>query len=228
MKAIIGGSSLFESIIFDKWVKKNIKTPFGEVFFKIQNNIIFLQRHGSPPAPPHMINHRANIWAMKDMGVEMTISINSVGSLKTKIKPGSFVIPHDFISLWDIPTFYDNEMRNIVPVMHEGARNFIIELCMEAGLETINSGIYIQTRGPRFETKAEINLLKRFGDVVGMTMASEATLSMEYDLPYASLCSIDNYCHGITKMPLTIEELKKNWQKNLKGIEGVIKRLGDK
>ncbi|MBP8626220.1 MAG: MTAP family purine nucleoside phosphorylase [Syntrophorhabdales bacterium] len=225
MKAIIGGSSLFGSQLFDKWEKRVIKTPYGETLLKIKGDYIFLQRHGSPIAPAHKINHRANIWALKDMAIEMAISINSVGSLKVRLKPGSIIIPHDFISLWHIETFYDDEMRGIIPIMHEGARRLIIETCRDIHLEITDNGIYIQTRGPRFETKAEINLLKRFGDVVGMTMASEATLSMEYELPYASLCSIDNYCHGITKIPLTTGELEKNWQKNLKYIEKFLKQL---
>lgn len=225
MKAIIGGSSLLKTHIFEDWNEKRIKTPYGEVLLKTKGENIFLQRHGSPPAPPHKINHRANIWALKTMGVEKIVSINSVGSLKIKLKPGQFVIPHDFISFWDIPTFYEDKARYIVPVMDQGARDYIADICRDINLAVINNGIYIQTRGPRLETKAEINLLKRFGDIVGMTMASEATLCMEQEIQYASLCSIDNYCHGITKTPLTMEELEKNWRENLKSIESFIIKL---
>lgn len=225
MKAIIGGSSLFKTDIFKGWREKIIETPYGRVSFKTKGDNIFLQRHGSPPVPPHMINHRANIWALKTLGAKKVVSINSVGSLKIRLKPGIFVIPHDFISLWDVSTFYEGEARYIVPVMDQGARDYIAGICRELDLVAINNGIYIQTRGPRLETKAEINLLKRFGDIVGMTMASEATLCMEQDISYASLCSIDNYCHGITKTPLTIEELEKSWRENLKTIERFVIEL---
>ncbi|MCX7966049.1 MAG: MTAP family purine nucleoside phosphorylase [Syntrophorhabdaceae bacterium] len=225
MRAIIGGSSLFHSHIFDGWNEKRVKTPYGDVLIKIKNNRAFIQRHGSPPVAAHMINHRANIWALKKIKTEMVISINSVGSLKLRLKPGCFVVPHDFISFWDIPTFYEYEMKNIVPVMNEGVRDFIIKTAEELNFFYVKNGVYIQTKGPRFETKAEINILKRFGDVVGMTMASEATLSMEADIPYASLCSIDNYCNGIAKTPLTMEELEKNWKKNLKHIERFIEKI---
>ena len=86
-------------------------------------------------------------------------------------------------------------------------------------------GVYIQTIGPRLETKAEINLLKRYGHVVGMTMASEATLCMERELAYASICSVDNYCNGVLKEPLTMEEINLNWQKNVNAVEMFIKIL---
>lgn len=225
MKAILGGTSLFHTRIFDYWKEKNITTPFGEVLIRIKGDGMFLQRHGIPPVNPHRINHRANIWALKEMKAKMVISINSVGSLKLRLKPGIFVIPHDFISFWDVPTFYESEMKNIVPVMDEGVRDVIIKKCKELNFTFKENGIYIQTRGPRFETKAEVNFLKRIGDIVGMTMASEATLCMEYDLPYGSLCSIDNYCHGIIKEPLTLKELEKNWKKNAKNIETFIEKI---
>jgi len=159
MKAIIGGSSLFKTHIFNDWEEKSIETPYGKVLLRIKGDNIFLQRHGLPPVPPHRINHRANIWALKILGAEKIVSINSVGSLKIRLKPGKFVIPHDFISLWDIPTFYEDEARYLVAVMDKGARGYIIDMCRKIDLVPVKRGIYIQTRGPRFETKAEINLL---------------------------------------------------------------------
>jgi 5'-methylthioadenosine phosphorylase len=106
--------------------------------------------------------------------------------------------------------------------MHAGLRSYLRNLCSEIALNVHSGGVYIQTLGPRLETRAEIRLLKRFGDVVGMTMASEATLCMEYEIPYVSLCSVDNYCHGIVKVPLAIEEINENCQKNLEHIETLI------
>lgn len=97
--------------------------------------------------------------------------------------------------------------------------------CKSLKLPVKNGGIYIQTRGPRLETKAEISMLKKFGDVVGMTMASEVTLCLEYDIPYASICSVDNYCHGIAKTPLTMDEIQRNVMSNLKHIERLIQSI---
>jgi purine nucleoside phosphorylase len=223
MNGIIGGTSLLNTSIFEGWGEIRIETPYGVTHARIKEHDVFIQRHGNPPLPPHLINHRANIWTMKYLNVQRVVSINSVGSLKTNMKPGTLVIPDDFISLWSIPTFFEREMKFMVPVMHAGLRDFLNNLCKELALNVHSGGVYVQTVGPRLETKAEIRLLKRFGDIVGMTMASEATLCMEYEIPYASLCSIDNYCHGIAKTPLTMEEINENWGRNLERIETLIR-----
>ncbi len=225
MNGIIGGTSLLSSSLFEKWDKRKIKTPYGLVNARIKKNTVFIQRHGHPPAPPHLINHRANIWSLKSLGVRKVLSVNSVGSLKRSLKPGFFVIPADFISPWIVPTFFENEMKFIVPEMDRSMRDYLHELCLDLGMNVHAGGVYIQATGPRLETKAEISLFKRFGDIIGMTMASEATLCMEYEIPYVSLCSIDNYCNGIVKVPLTIEEISQNWKKNIKTIERLIRLL---
>lgn len=172
-----------------------------------------------------MINHRANIQALKDLGAEKVIAINSVGSLKLSLKPGTIIIPDNFISIWNVPTFFDREINFIVPEMEKKLGTSLCNLCKELKIGVRYGGVYIQTIGPRLETKAEIVMLKPYGHVIGMTMASEATLCMEYEIPYASLCSIDNYCNGILRVPLTMEKIKKNVTKNIKTIEGVIESL---
>ena len=225
MNAIIGGTSLLNSSLFGSWKSRNIKTPYGDTLVKVGNDTVFLQRHGSPPAPPHTINHLTNIWALQKLGVKKIVAVNSVGSLKTSIRPGTLVIPDDFLSVWSIPTFFDKEMRFFIPEMDRPLARYLRDLCKEQGIKVRNGSIYIQTIGPRLETRAEINMLKRFGDIVGMTMASEATLAMEYGMPYASLCSVDNYCNGIVKTPLTMEQIMASVQKNLGSIEHVITAL---
>ncbi|MBA4390442.1 MAG: 5'-methylthioadenosine phosphorylase [Syntrophus sp. (in: bacteria)] len=226
--AIIGGTSLMNSTIFSSWKTERVKTAHGTVQVMIDGNTVFLQRHGEPAVPPHKINHKANIEALKNMGVDTIIAINSVGSLKTALKPGSFMVPDDFISIWHIDTFFDKEMRFMVPGMDKKLGKSLYNLCKEHTANLRFGGIYIQTIGPRLETKAEIRMLKGYGHIIGMTMASEATLSMEYDIPYTSLCSIDNYCNGIVKIPLTMEKIQKNIVKNIGIIEEVIKTLIEK
>jgi 5'-methylthioadenosine phosphorylase len=228
MNGIIGGTSLLNSSICTAWDEGKIETPYGDIYAKVKDNMVFIQRHGNPPVPPHLINHRANIWVFKKLDVNKILSINSVGSLKLKFKPGTFVIPDDFISLWNITTFFENEMKFIVPEMYEDAREYLTVLCKELRINAHCGGTYIQTAGPRLETKAEIMMLKRFGDIVGMTMASEAILCMEYEIPYVSLCSVDNYCNGIIKVPLTMEEIGRNWQDNMNAIETIIKAVIEK
>jgi purine nucleoside phosphorylase len=222
MKAIVGGTSLFGSAIFKNWDDVPVETPYGRVMVQKASQHLFLQRHGRKPVPPHKINHHANVWALKSLGVEGIIAINSVGSLRTNLKPGTFIIPDDFVSKCDIPTFFDYEMHFIIPQMDADYAQRLHQLCKDLEIETVRGGVYIQTPGPRFETKAEINILKKEGDVVGMTMASEATLCMERAIPYVSLCSIDNYCNGIVKTPLAISEVEEEIRKNAKTIETVL------
>ena len=226
--AIIGGTSLMSSTIFASWKTQQVNTTYGGVKVKINGNAIFLQRHGEPAVPPHKINHQANIEAIKNLRVDNIIAINSVGSLKTALKPGSFVVPDDFISIWHIETFFGNQMKFMVPEMDKKLGKSLYKLCKEIATNIRFGGAYIQTTGPRLETKAEIRMLKGYGHIIGMTMASEATLSMECGIPYASLCSIDNYCNGIVKIPLTMEEMQKNILKNIGIIEKVIKSLLEK
>ena len=200
-------------------------TPYGKVSILKASQYLFLQRHGKKRLPPHKISHHANIWALKSLGVEGVIAINSVGSLKTNLKPGTFVIPDDFVSFCDIPTFFDYEMRFMVPLMDAAYAEKMHRVCTGIEAETARGGVYVQTPGPRLETKAEINLLKKVGDVVGMTMASEATLCMEYSIPYVSLCSIDNYCNGIVKTPLTMGEVEEQISKNMRTVEAVLQTI---
>lgn len=225
MIAFIGGTSLINSTISGDWPQNKVKTPYGTVTFKKDQNSIFMQRHGNPPLPPHRINHQANIWAMRHLGVQEIIAINSVGSLKLAIKPGTFIIPDDFLSIWNVPTFFNDEMRFTVPRMDPDYATSLRRRCKALKIPVRMGGVYIQTQGPRLETKAEINLLKKFGDVVGMTMASEATLCLEYAIPYTSICSVDNFCHGIVKKPLTMDEIHMNVRKNLLNIEKLIESI---
>ncbi len=225
MQAIVAGTSLLRSILFKNWDEFVVETPYGKVSVSRASQYLFLQRHGKKGVPPHMIDHRANIWALKSLDVEGIIAVNSVGSLKSSLKPGTFVIPDDFISPWKIPTFFDYEMRFTIPVMDAAYAQKMYRLCTAMEVETVLGGVYIQTSGPRFETKAEVSVLRKLGDVVGMTMASEATLSMEYAIPYVSLCSIDNFCNGVLKAPLTMGEVETEIMKNGRTIEAVLHEI---
>lgn len=178
-----------------------------------RKGIFFLQRHGKN-TPPHKINHKKNILKIKKKKIKNIIGINSVGSLKKYIKPGSIVIPHDYINLKDIQTYYDIKVKHITPSLDDNLRKKIIDAAKKAKIKTINKAIYIQTIGPRLETKAEINFIKNFADIVGMTMANEATLAKELGLNYASICSVDNYAHGISKEKLSFKRIEKNQNKN--------------
>ena len=222
MRAFIAGTSLIGSHLFAEWDEQIVETPYGKVAVRRAYDNIFLSRHGKKNSPPHKINHHANVWALKSLGAGEIIAINSVGSLKFNLKPGSFLIPDDFFCPWSIPTFFDHEARYTIPSMDTLLAGRLHKVCRGIGMDVILGGVYVQTTGPRFETRAEINALKKTGDVVGMTMASEITLCMEQTIPYASLCSIDNYGNGIIKAPLSMKEVEEHIERNRGTVEMVL------
>ncbi len=190
-----------------------------------REGVIFLERHG-PGIPPHMVDHKKNVSDLKDSGVTAIIGICSVGSLKLNIEPGSIVIPHDYINLFGIQTYHDLKAVHITPGLDGDLRKKIIDAAESLGLDVVDKGVYIQTSGPRFETKAEIEMIKNFADIVGMTMANEATLAKEQGIKYACICSIDNYANGLADNEVKEEEViemqKKNKEKIIKLLEAVL------
>jgi 5'-methylthioadenosine phosphorylase len=222
----IGGSGLFDSRIIKGTRKKKVKTPYGMVVAQVKDDICFIQRHGDKKnTPPHKINHRANILAMMKLGVENIIGICSVASLKKKIPPGTIILPDDYMELFNTLTYYDDSIVHTIPGFSEEIRQKISEAAKKAKVKTINKGIYAQIRGPRFETKAEMNLLKDYADMTGMTLASEATLAKELEMEYAALCSVDNLANGLSGLPIEQDEIKEMQKKNVKKIKKIISEL---
>ncbi|OGP55503.1 MAG: hypothetical protein A2Y65_12315 [Deltaproteobacteria bacterium RBG_13_52_11] len=226
---IAGGDFSLEGMeVADKRV---METPFGEPsdHFTIgrlgHREMVLLLRHGPQRIPPHRINHRANIYALKKLEVTEIIGVNSVGSLREELPPGRIVIPHDYLSPWGILTFYEHHVVHITPSLDAGLRERLIRAAKEAGAAFVQEGVYIQTIGPRLETKAEVAMLRNFGHVVGMTMAHEATLCQEVGVAYASICSVDNYCHGIIDAPLTEEEIFQRGRENAATVNKILIRV---
>jgi len=223
--AIIGGGNLVDLDILKEAKIKIIPTPYGKIEFFLIGDFILILRHGPQfNVPPHKINHKANLFAIKKLGKKFIFSFNSVGSLKRKIKPGEFLVPTDYINFRP-QTFFDQKRRHITPEISQKLREILIKILKKLNFKFHKQGIYFQTRGPRLETKAEINLIKNFADVVGMTMATEATLAKELDLEYASLCLIDNHAHGISKKSLTEKEIVTNQKKSKEKIKRIIKEI---
>jgi len=216
--ALIGGSGFMSESFLKEWEQEIVNTHYGNVLLFKKGKNVFLPRHGKANAiAPHTINHRANICAINMQGIERIFSINSVGSLKETIKPGSLVIPHDYVHFRP-PTFNDFDIISITPELNAGLIRELKAVTKKLKLDTKNTGIYIQTKGPRFETKAEIAIIKKWGTIVGMTLASEATLAQELGISYAGICHIDNYAHGISKKPLVqknLETIHKKLQPSL-------------
>ncbi len=194
-----------------------MKNEFGRTEVLLTDRIALILRHGNDPNNhilPHLINHRANLQAFKDIGVAEIVGINSTGSLKKNLCPGMIVVPDDFITLIATPTIYQNSTVHITPSLNEKVRQKIIQAARSSRIDFADKGIYWQTQGPRLETKAEIKMMANFADIVGMTMANEAVIALEMDMPYASACSIDNFGNGLLTEPLSMQEILTGISKN--------------
>lgn len=239
---IFGGTSLLKSDLFSSLEPKTVPTPFGKAIVHVdptgRKPLVFVQRHhadGDAGAdvyrPPHLINFRANIAAMVAEGVERVFAVCSVGSLSAALPIGSVVIPDDYFYLFGPPvSFFDDDRAHIVPGVNADLRAEVLDALQQAGTPGLQSGsaVYVQTVGPRFETKAEVRFLSSLGDVIGMTAASEATMTKENGLPYAMLAMVDNMANGLAGSELTHEQFKANVARNQGTVENAVKVVLDK
>ncbi len=207
--AIIGGTGVYDfGNIKDE---KIIETPYGEALAYIMEyenlEVVFLARHGRGHTyPPHKINYRANIYALKKLGVEYIYTTAAVGSLNKEFSPGDVVIIKDFLDFTKsrISTFYaggEKGVRHVDmsdPYCKNLRKNFREH--SEDILEIKGEAVYVTTEGPRFESSAEINMFKILGgDVVGMTSNPEVVLAKELGMCYSTIGIITNWCTGIEK-----------------------------
>ena len=238
---IIGGTGI--SDLLNKKTEKRVKTRYGMPSDKVSigeingKEVAFIPRHGKKhKIPPHSINYRANIYALKSLGVEKIISTSSVGIINANIQLGDFIVLDDFIDFTKKPhTFFDKFKEKPVHVdltepFSPKLREILIEVCKEKGYSFQDKGIYVNTSGPRLETPAEIRMFNRMdADVIGMTIVPEAVLSRELGIGYASIAVGVNYACGISEKPLSYEEIEQGmkWkEKQLKEIiKDVVKRV---
>jgi 5'-methylthioadenosine phosphorylase len=175
-------------------------------------DFLLLRRHrGHTSIPAHLVDHHAHIRALCEAGCNRVLALSSVGSLRTDWGIGTIVIPDDFLAFDAYPTFYDDTRGHGVPGFDPEWRHQVIEAWKRAtGSTPEDGGVYAQTRGPRFETPAEVRVLAQHADLVGMTIASEAVLAREAGLAYAAVCKVDNLGNGLGTEPLTVEEYRTN------------------
>ena len=225
---LIAGTVFYGQDIFADARREEMDTPFGRALLLVNDRAVYVARHGLEPDHyilPHEINHRANLHALKAMGVSEVLSVNSTGSLSRSIGPGSIVVPDDFISLFQVITVAHHAPLHVTPALSLKMRRRILEAATAADVPVMDGGVYWQSPGPRLETRAEVNLIRHFATVVGMTMGSEACLAVELGLEYAGLCSVDNYAHGLDKPPVTEEQIREGARANSQRILAVVKKL---
>jgi methylthioadenosine phosphorylase (EC 2.4.2.28) len=223
MLGIIGGTSLLFCDL-PQLDRQRMYTPYGPADLRT-GEVILLLRH-QDGIPPHCINHRAHLAALALAGADHVISIGSVGSLQPEIPPGSLLIPDDYVTFGEVPTIHDHAIVHLRPEISTSLREDLASVVPEAR----SGGVYVQTRGPRLETRAEVRMLSRIGDVVGMTLASEATLALELGLSFAALCTVDNYAHGIGKEVPSYEHIltaaRGHQDRTREQLARIIERLG--
>ncbi len=186
--------------------------------------VLFLARHGAGHSlPPHRINHRANIAALRDLNAEAVFATTAVGSLRPEIAPGDFVVLDDFLDVTkgEIVTFFSEpgqvKHTDFVHPYDPGLRGILLETLPPALAACVHShGTYLCTSGPRYETPAEVRLFASWGgSVVGMTGAPEAVLCREAGLRYAGVALVTNYGTGlVTETPLSHAEVEAEMAKN--------------
>jgi 5'-methylthioadenosine phosphorylase len=199
--------------------KQTVSTPFGTAEI-LSGDIVMLMRH-QHGLPPHRINHRANLAALAIAGVDRIVAFGSSGSLKPKIAPGSLLIPTDYISMTDIPSIHDHAIEHVRPELSKDLARQLSKLIPSARY----GGVYVQTRGPRIETAAEVQALAWIADVVGMTVASEATLACELGIQFAALCTVDNYANGLGDAVLTYEHILSTSREHRARTEEVVMKI---
>jgi 5'-methylthioadenosine phosphorylase len=226
MLGIIGGSSFLEGNLLEGTQAQTIDTEFGAANVFVGDGYVFLPRHGHGAyRPPHRIPHRAHVTAFLTLGVTGVVGLNSVGSLDPDLGPGTVVVADDYLSVHPPPTFAGDERLHIVPTLSGDLRELLLKAARSVEGPVVDGGVYVETRGPRFETPAEIRWLSTLGDIVGMTAASEATLFVEREIGYAMLGVVDNFANGIAKELLTFEVYEAKRAANIARVHEILLRI---
>lgn len=240
---VFGGSGFYS--LLDNVEEIEIETPYGKPSDKIaitslhDKKVAFLPRHGKEHSiPPHLINYRANLYAMKLIGVKKIISPCSCGSLRPELKPGDFVISDQFVdrtkdrkdTFFEGPNVehisaaepYDNELRLIA-----------IEAAKELDIPVHERGTIVVINGPRFSTKAESKWFSRMGwDTVNMTQYPEGYLALELNIPLVNIALVTDYDAGLEGRddikPVTMEQVIKTFNANIDKVKSLIFKMIEK
>jgi 5'-methylthioadenosine phosphorylase len=234
---IIGGSGLYSMPGLTGVHEERVSTPFGDPSDAFMlgdlegHKVAFLARHGrGHRILPSELNLRANIYALKKLGVERIVSVSAVGSLKEEHKPGDFVIPDQFIdrTFHRVSTFFGDGVVGHVafgdPVCATVAKT-IVDACRKEGVLARPSGTYVCMEGPQFSTRAESNLYRSWGaDVIGMTNLQEAKLAREAEICYATAAMVTDYdCWRPGHDDVTIDQIVKVMNQNAANAARVVR-----
>lgn len=234
---IIGGTGVYDPNIFSSVSEEKVETEFGLIGVKVGDyqgtSVAFIPRHGENHAiPPHKINYRGNILAMRKLGVKRIIATGAVGSLNIEMTPGELILVDQFIDFTRnrIQTFFDDGESGVLHVdMTEpyckDLRTVIANAAQTLGQPVQTRGTYVCTEGPRFETPAEIVMFRLLGgDLVGMTSVPEVVLAREAGICYCTIAMVTNFAAGISPAPLTHAEVIETMRLNNDKLRNLIMR----
>lgn len=234
---IIGGSGFYDSSLFSSIKEVKIHTPFGAPSDLISVGeykgigVAFLPRHGKRHTiPPHLINYRANVWAMRDLGVKRILAPSAVGSLREGMKPGDLVIPDQFIDFTKKReyTFYEGAVVghfSMADPFCQELRHSAIETAKQLGIEHHQAATYVCVEGPRFSTRAESRLFRNWGaDIIGMTLVPEVNLAREAGICYATLATVTDY-DVWAERPVTAQEVASTMKSNVEKVKSLLKEI---
>ncbi len=235
---------------FTDWLdserKHLVTTPYGDMSAAVvearlgRSQVFYLCRHGAPHTlAPHLVNYRANLWGLRELGISNVIAINVVGSVHRHWPGGSMVVADQIIDYTHgrEHTYYDGVTRDASeprPVQHaqftepydRSLRAELLAAGRAAGLELIDGGVYAATQGPRLETAAEVRrIIRDGGELIGMTGMPEAALARELGMRYASLCLVSNLAAGIGDEALSIHAIMSTVQTSAERVRKLVTAL---
>lgn len=232
--AIIGGTGLYDPGMLQDPQPMVVSTPYGTASLFVGRfrglEIGFLARHGvGHSVPPHRVNYRANVWALSHVGARRLVATAAVGSLRPELSPGRVVLVDQFLDFTRgrPSTFFEGEggvrHTDMTEPYARDLRAALAEAAERLGIPVTDHGTYVCTEGPRFETPAEIRMFAQLGgDVVGMTGVPEVVLANELGLAYATIAVVTNFAAGISKQPLTHEEVLAVMAQNTEALRKLV------
>lgn len=238
--AIIGGTGLTQLESLNISDREIVHTPYGEPSGPLSHGtlfgreIMFLPRHGyGHTIPPHKVNYRANLWALKEAGAKCVFAVAAVGGIRSDTIPGQLVVPDQIIdyTFSRITTFFEEGLKQVVHVdftypYSDSLRKKILQAAKEANVKIIDGATYAATQGPRLETAAEINRLEKDGcDIVGMTGMPEAALARELELQYATCEVVANWAAGRSSGEITMKQIEKELGGGMKKVAAILEQI---
>lgn len=241
MLGLIAGTGFYDWDALKNQSEQLVETPYGSATVFVgeveaaggAKPVAFLPRHAkNHTIPPHKINYRANIWALKSLGVDKIVAVNAVGSLLRDVAPGSIVLVDDFLDFTfgrehtyftggeaglqhtDMTNCYDADWQQV-----------LAQAAAAADVDLVRDGVYVCVQGPRFESRAEIRAYAKLGGTVsGMTGVPEVTLANELGLVYGSLALVTNFCCGLAPA-VSNDEVQRVMKQNTERLAKILLKL---